>query len=129
MFSLTSAEMEQLSKSQIVISIQTAGVKGGRSKAVKAFTEQGVYMLMTVLKGPLAIEQSKILVRLFKAMKDYMIENQPLLTQKNYFVLVDTVESHSREIKTIAQDVQEIKENMVTRADLSDFMKLFDQGT
>ena len=30
-------------------------------------------MLMTVLKGDLAIEQSKILIRLFKSMKDYLI--------------------------------------------------------
>lgn len=31
-----------------------------------AFTEQGIYMLMTVLKGELAIKQSIALIRLFK---------------------------------------------------------------
>ena len=86
-----------------------------------AFTEQGIYLLMTVLKGDLAVKQSRALVRLFKSMKDYLIENQPLLTQKNYFALVDKVEENSREIK-------EIRDNMVSKADLSDFMKLFDQG-
>ena len=30
------------------------------------FTEQGLYMLMTVLKGPLAVKQSKALIRTFK---------------------------------------------------------------
>ena len=49
--------MLELSKSQNVISIQTAGVKGGRSKPVKAFTESGIYMLMTVLKGNLAYQK------------------------------------------------------------------------
>ena len=33
------------------------------------FTEQGVYMLMTVLKGELAVSQSIALVRTFKRMK------------------------------------------------------------
>jgi len=33
------------------------------------FTEQGVYMLMTVLKGELAVRQSIALVRTFKRMK------------------------------------------------------------
>ena len=35
-----------------------------------AFTEQGIYMLMTVLKGEQATAQSKALIRLFKQMKD-----------------------------------------------------------
>ena len=38
-----------------------------------AFTEQGVYMLMTVLKGELAIKQSLALIRLFKKMKDSIL--------------------------------------------------------
>lgn len=36
-----------------------------------AFTEQGIYMLMTVLKGELAVDQSKALIRTFKGMKDF----------------------------------------------------------
>ena len=44
-----------------------------------AFTEQGIYMLMTVLKGELATKQSKALIRLFKRMKDYIIENKELI--------------------------------------------------
>ena len=128
LFELTSTEMKELSKSQNVISIQVTGVKGGRSKPVKAFTEAGIYMLMTVLKGTLAIEQSKTLIRLFKSMKDYLIENQPLLTQKDYYALVETVEGHSYEIKSVVEDIREIKSNMVRKADLSDFMKLFEQG-
>ena len=56
------------------------GVKGGRSYSPYAFTEQGVYMLMTVLKGERAVAQSKALIRLFKQMKDYIVaENQQLL--------------------------------------------------
>ena len=94
---------------------------GGSRYLPYAFTEQGIYMLMSTLKGDLAVSQSIALVRLFKAMKDYLIENQTLLLQKNYFALVDKVEENSKEIK-------EMRESMVSKTDLSDFIKLFDQG-
>ena len=128
LFELSPEEMIELSKSQNVISIQTAGVKGGRSKPVKAFTEAGVYMLMTVLKGDLAIEQSKILIRLFKSMKDYMIDNQPLISQKSYVALLEKVEAQSAQVQKNVENIANIKENMVTKADLSEFMRLFDSG-
>ena len=43
------------------------------------FTEQGVYMLMTVLRGELAIKQSRALVKTFKKMKDYILENRDII--------------------------------------------------
>ena len=43
---------------------------GGRRYCPYVFTEQGIYMLMTVLKGELAVKQSKALIRMFKQMKD-----------------------------------------------------------
>ena len=87
-----------------------------------AYTEQGIYMLMTVLKGDLAITQSKALIKLFKRMKDYIIQNQQLMiTQKDYVALVEKVNSNTADILTM-------KDNMVTKADLSDFMKIFDSG-
>ena len=46
------------------------------------FTEQGIYMLMTVLKGELAIRQSRALIRIFKQMKEYFIENQDFIGSK-----------------------------------------------
>jgi hypothetical protein len=121
MFDLNKIEMELLSKSQNVISIQSYGAKGGRTKPVKAFTEQGVYMLMTVLKGELAVKQSKSIIRLFKAMKDYLIENQQLIAQSSYYSLVAKVEKNAKDIKAI-------HETMVTKAELSDIMKLFEQN-
>lgn len=78
MFRLTSSEMEELSRCKNFTSIQTKGVKGGRSNLPYAFTEQGVYMLMTVLRGELAIRQSRSLVMAFKKMKDYIVQNQPM---------------------------------------------------
>ena len=54
---------------------------GGRRYLPYVFTEQGIYMLMTVLKGEKAVEQSKALIRIFKGMKDYLINNN-LINQK-----------------------------------------------
>ena len=115
MFRLTKEEFDNLRCKKFTSSW------GGSRYLPYAFTEQGIYLLMTILKGELAIKQSRTLVRLFKTMKDYLIENQPLLTQKNYFALVDKIEENSKDIK-------EIRETMVSKAELSDFMKLFDQG-
>ena len=43
--------------------------QGGNRKLPHAFTEQGIYMLMTVLKGELATKQSIALIDAFKQMK------------------------------------------------------------
>ena len=45
------------------------------------FTEQGIYMLMTVLKGKKAVLQSKALIRIFRRLKNYVINNN-LIEQK-----------------------------------------------
>ena len=95
MFQLTKEEFDNLRCKN-----STSSWGGSRYNPF-AFTEQGIYLLMTVLKGDLAIKQSRTLVRLFKSMKDYLIENQPLLTQKNYFALVDKVEKNTQKIEAI----------------------------
>lgn len=70
MFQLTKLEFENL------ISKKSTSSWGGRRKLPYAFTEQGIYMLMTVLRGDLAVKQSKALIRMFKQMKDFIIENE-----------------------------------------------------
>ena len=56
-FQLTKEEYDYLVRSKKSTSrIWTDGNKGGRTYLPYAFTEQGVYMLMTVLKGELAIK-------------------------------------------------------------------------
>ena len=66
MFQLTDGEVQELSRSKILTSMQTKEIKGGRIYLPYAFTEQGIYMLMTVLKGEKATKQSKALIRIFK---------------------------------------------------------------
>ena len=56
---------------------------GGTRYLPHAFTEQGIYLLMTVLRGDLAVRQSRALVMAFKAMKDYIVETQDLVSQRD----------------------------------------------
>ena len=73
-------ETEEISWSQNVTLNKSGNLRGQHIKYLPyAFTEQGIYMLMTVLKGELAVKQSKALIRLFKRMKDYIIENKGLI--------------------------------------------------
>ena len=64
MFRLSPEEWSTILKSK-----KSASSWGGRRKLPFAFTEQGVYMLMSVLRGDIAVRQSKTLIRLFKSMK------------------------------------------------------------
>lgn len=94
---------------------------GGRRKPPYAFTEQGVYQLATVLKGDLAERQSVAIMRVFRAMREYISQNRQLLPNQEIFQL-------SARQAALEGQVREIKDNMVSKADLSDIMKLFDQG-
>ena len=74
-----------------------------------AFTEQGIYMLMTVLKGDLATRQSMALIRLFKQMKDYIVaENQQLLGNAGIAEIAVQTIQNTREIATVSTRVETI---------------------
>ena len=55
-------------------------------------------MLMTVLKEPLAVKQSKALIRTFKKMKDYILENRDLIGQREILQL--SMETANNRIET-----------------------------
>ena len=80
-FQLVDKEIEELSRSKNLTSMQTKGIKGGRTSNPYVFTENGIYMLMTVLKGEKAVLQSKALIRIFRKLKDFVINNN-LIEQK-----------------------------------------------
>ena len=61
---------------------------GGTRYRPYAFTEQGIYMLMTVLKGDLAVSQSKMLIRMFREMKHFIQNNAKI------FVEIDGIKKH-----------------------------------
>lgn len=91
--------------------------RGGRKYAPYAFTEQGVYMLMSILRGPLAVRQSKALVRLFKQMKDYIVQNQPLLGQREFLQLSLQTTENVREIMGLRDSLNRLDDRVAKMAD------------
>ena len=82
---------------------------GGLRKMPFAFTEQGIYMLMTVLKGERATAQSKALIRLFKQMKDYIVaENQQLLGTVGIAQIAAQTAQNTRDIVVVSAEVKEL---------------------
>lgn len=95
-------------KSQIVISSW-----GGIRKLPYVFTEQGIYMLMTVLRGKLAVEQSKTLIRLFRSMKDYILDNNSIINR--------TIENTENilELKSDMKNIKNELSEMIKKSDIS----------
>lgn len=108
-FQLTYEEVTELSRSTYLTTMQ-AGKKGSRTSLPWAFTESGIYMLMTVLKDDLAVQQSKTLIRIFRAMNDCIVENQGLLIQHDVMLL-------SKQVSDIQQTVRAIQAQLVEHED------------
>ena len=113
----------------------TANINSMSRSNPYVFTEQGLYMLMTVLKGTLAEKQSIDLVRTFKKMKDYIIDNQSLIGQREMMQLSMQTASNVVEIKKLRMDLVSVEKQMsdvmdglsdvVTKSDLADMMNSF----
>ena len=114
-FLLTKNEWELILKSKKRISNW-----GGRRKLPYAFTEQGIYMLMTVLKGDLAIKQSKALIRLFKRMKDYIIENA--LTRSNASLINNKFAAYDKRFDKVETDLKKVMDNFIDPSTYKHFL-------
>ena len=112
MFQLTENEFENLRCKNFTSSW------GGSRYLPNAFTEQGIYMLMTVLRGELAIRQSRALIRTFKQMKDFIIENQDFIGSKELVQIAIQTNQNTN-------DIAEIKSQMATKEDLKKVMDNF----
>lgn len=121
-FQLSNKEIEELSRCKFCTlntGLENNGVsrskfltlnKGSRGSNIKyapfAFTEQGIYMLMTVLKGDLAIQQSMALIRLFKRLKDYAVSEGLLLSGSEVTPLALQTAQNTRDIAAVSTDVK-----------------------
>lgn len=127
MFQLTDIETKGILMSKNLISSW-----GGKRKNPYAFTESGIYMLMTVLKGDMATRQSKALIRTFRRMKDYIVQNQSVLGQREYLQLSLQTTENMRDIMEVKQSLAEIDDKVakvvdqlgevVTKSELSNIM-------
>ena len=126
MFQLTDEEVSELSRSQNA----TLNKGTGRGSNIKynpyAFTEQGIYMLMTVLRGELAVRQSKALIRMFKQMKDFIIENQDFIGSKELVKIAIQTNQNTNDIKQNSMKISELNSKMDTLATKEDLKKVMD---
>src|SRR3712207_2564006 len=89
-------------------------------------------MLMTVLKGELAIKQSRALIRTFKQMKDYILENQGLIGKREFLQLSMQVTNNMLEMQDLRRDLMDAEDkvaevvdalsNVVQKSDLSEII-------
>lgn len=121
MFRLTDEEVDELSRSQNA----TLNKGTGRGSNIKynpyAFTEQGIYMLMTVLRGELAVRQSKALIRMFKQMKDFIVENQDFISSKELVQIAIQTNQNTNDIARIDSKIN----TLATKEDLKKVMDNF----
>lgn len=138
MFQLTREEVESV-KSQFVISRENnffEGQGGGRRTLPYAFTEQGIYMLATVLRGELAEQQSIFIMRAFREMRHYIKQNQQFVTQSEMRLVTAKVSEISVQVagvvdwknKTedrfdcIQRSIDTLNENFVSDKDFKNFV-------
>lgn len=95
---------------------------GGNRKLPFAFTEQGIYMLMTVLRGDLATRQSKTLIRLFKSMKDYMVEANSLGSTNEVLALANQVRTNTEAIAEIKDQLSVVMDNFIDPSTYKSFL-------
>ena len=117
-------------KSQIVTSSW-----GENRKLPYAFTEQGIYMLATVLRGELAEQQSIFIMRTFREMRHYIKQNQQFVTQAEMNLVTAKVSDISvqvagitdwkkkteKDIENIQKSIDTLNENFVSNKDFKDF--------
>lgn len=129
MFKLTREELKDLR------SKNSTSSWGGSRYLPRAFTEEGIYMLMTVLKGELAVKQSIDLVKTFKKMKDYILENRDLIGQRevlqlsmetaNNKIAISKINHDMISLEKQISDVAEGLKDVVTKSELADMMNSF----
>ena len=111
---------------------------GGARTLPYAFTEQGVYMLMTVLRGDLATRQSRALIRMLKRMKDYILDNQENLEYRSNLQLatkeisdLQCIEKINSDIIRIDNQISDINtklNNTITKSEIAPILLDFKNG-
>ena len=131
MFRLSNSEIDSV-RSQIVTSRKKdffAGQEGGRRYLPYAFTEQGIYMLATVLRGELAEQQSIFIMRTFREMRHYIRQNQQFVTRNEMDLLTAKVgtiterqDRMENKVDSIQKDVTILADNFITDKDKKNFV-------
>ncbi len=131
MFQLTKTELENLRSN-----FSTANVNMMSRSLPHVFTEQGIYMLATVLRGELAEQQSIFIMRAFREMRHYIKRNRQFVTQQEMSLVTAKVSDISvqvtgiadwkkkteKDIENIQKSIDILNENFVSEKDFKNFV-------
>ncbi len=107
MFQLEKDEFTNL-KSQIVIS---SSDHGGIRKMPYAFTEEGIYMLATVLRSPIAVETSINIIRTFKKLREF---------SKHYNTLAKQIMAVERKSDKQYKELKKALDELIASSEVAD---------
>lgn len=138
MFQLTKEEIpEAFLKSQIATLNENGNKRGLHIKKLPyAFTEQGIYMLATVLRGELAEQQSIFIMRAFREMRHYIKQNQQFVTGSEMKLVTakvaelsvqmtsmsDRQQKNEQRVEKIQKSIDTLNENFVSDKDFKNFV-------
>ncbi len=138
MFQLDKEELpKEFLKSQFVTLNENGNKRGLHIKKMPyAFTEQGIYMLATVLRGEVAEQQSIFIMRAFREMRHYIKQNQQFVTQSEMRLvtarvseisvqvasMVDRQKKTEQDVENIQKSIDILNENFVSDKDLKNFV-------
>jgi hypothetical protein len=108
MFQLTKEETDSL-RSQIAISKMG---RGGRRYLPKAFTEQGVAMLSTVLNSERAIEVNIAIMRVFVRLRRMLETNEEL--NRKFAAVIRKLSTHDKYFKVVFNELKKLTEKPVS---------------
>lgn len=131
MFQLTKTEMENLRSN-----FSTANISSKSRALPHAFTEQGIYMLATVLRGELAEQQSIFIMRAFREMRHYIKQNRQFVTQAEMHLvsagvselsvqmacMTDRQKKTEQDVQLIQKSIDTLNENFVSEKDFKKFV-------
>ena len=128
---------EDFLKSQIATLNENGNKRGLHIKKLPfVFTEQGIYMLATVLRGELAEQQSIFIMRAFREMRHYIKQNQQFVTQSEMRLVTAKVSEISVQVAgvvdwknkaedrfdSIQRSIDTLNENFVSDKDFKNFV-------
>lgn len=121
MFQITKEELTELRCQNVTAKINTMS----RSLPY-VFSEQGIYMLATVLKSEIAIQQSIAIMRAFKNMRHYIIENRQLASKEDLQKIALSVgeykEKTDKTLRIIEKRIDDLSNNFIEASELKNFV-------
>lgn len=121
MFQLSKEELNDLRCQNV-----TANINSKSRTLPYVFSEQGIYMLATVLKSELAVQQSIVIMRTFKNMRHYITENRQLASKEDLQRIAMTVDEYKEKtdktIQHIEKRIDELSDNFILDSDIKNLV-------